>query len=64
MSTVNGFPSNPAPDTIVELDKGDGTSVIYKWDADDSAWKVVGKNGGTQSFITTKDVNTTSDKTY
>ena len=60
MST-NEFPLNPLPDTLAELDKGDGTSVIYKWDADDAAWKVVGKSGGTSQYITTSDVNTTMD---
>ena len=61
MSAANEFPLNPAPDTIVELDKGDGTTVVYRWDADNGAWKIVGKNGGTKEFITTIDVNTTAD---
>ena len=61
MSTTNEFPLNPIDGTLVELDKGDNTSVVYRYDADDAAWKIVGKNGGTQQFITTSDVNTTMD---
>ena len=61
MSTTNEFPLNPIDGTLVELDKGDNTSVVYKYDADDAAWKIVGKNGGTQQLITTSDVNTTMD---
>ena len=61
MSTTNEFPLDPIDGTLVELDKGDNTSVVYKYDADDAAWKIVGKNGGTQQFITTSDVNTTMD---
>ena len=61
MSTTNEFPLNPPDGTLAELDKGDNSSVVYRYDANDAAWKIVGKNGGTQQFITTSDVNTTMD---
>jgi hypothetical protein len=61
MSTAKDFPLNPADGSVVELDKGDGTTVVYRWNAANGAWEVVGKNGGTKEFITTIDVQTTAD---
>ena len=57
MATANDFPLDPLDGTLAELDNG----VIYKYEEANGAWKIVGKNGGTDSYITTSDVNTTMD---
>ena len=61
MATANDFPLDPIPNALAEIEKEDGSSVIYKYDAEDGAWKVVGQNGGGSQYITTADVNTTAD---
>ena len=61
MATANDFPLDPIPGALAEIEKEDGSSVIYKYDAADGAWKVVGQNGGGPQYITTLDVNTTAD---
>lgn len=61
MATANDFPLDPIPGALAEIEKEDGSSVIYKYDAADGAWKVVGQNGGGSQYITTSDVNTTAD---
>jgi len=61
MANANDFPLDPIPNALAEIEKEDGSSVIYKYDAEDGAWKVVGQNGGGAQYITTSDVNTTAD---
>ena len=61
MATANDFPLDPIDGSLAEIEKEDGSSVIYKFDAADGAWKVVGQNGGGAQYITTVDVNTTAD---
>ena len=61
MATANDFPLDPIDGSLAEIEKEDGSSVIYKYDAADGAWKVVGQNGGGSQYITALDVNTTAD---
>jgi len=61
MANANEFPLDPVNGALAELEKEDGSTVIYKYDAANGAWKIVGVNGGTSEYITTVDVQTTVD---
>ena len=62
MATANDFPLNPVDGALAELEKQNGSTVVYRYDAADGAWKVVGVNGGTTEYVTTVDVQTTIDE--
>ena len=62
MAKANEFPLEPIDGALAELEKEDGSTVIYKYDAANGAWKIVGVNGGIQQYITTVDVQTTIDE--
>ena len=62
MATANDFPLNPVDGALAELEKQNGSIVIYRYDAADGAWKVVGINGGSTEYVTTADVQTTVDE--
>ena len=39
MATANDFPLNPVDGALAELEKQNGSIVIYRYDAADGAWK-------------------------
>ena len=62
MATANEFPLDPVDGALAELEKQNGSTVVYRYDAADGAWKVVGVNGGVTEYVTTVDVQTTVDE--
>ena len=38
---VNEFPLNPSPGQLAYLNKDDGSTIVYEWDAVQSAWVIV-----------------------
>ena len=62
MATANEFPLDPVDGALAELEKADGSIVVYKYSQANAAWNIVGVNGGTTEFVTTSDVQTTADQ--
>ena len=62
MASANEFPLDPVDGALAELEKANGSTVVYKYDKANAAWNIVGVNGGTSEFVTTSDVQTTADE--
>ena len=59
---MSAFPESPIDGALAEVLNADGSSVQYKYDKAEAAWKIVGKTGDELSqYITTSDVVTTSE---
>ena len=58
---MSNFPESPIDGALAEVLNADGSAVTYKYDKDQAAWKIVGKSGDIDSYITTLDVQTTSE---